>query len=543
MKTLLLLASLIAFSSLGEILSARAMKQVGEVSFHPRKLARSLWRTLSNRTLLLAVICLALSFFSFLGLLSYADLSYVLPLTAISYVTNTIGAKLWLREEVSRGRWLGTLLVTVGVAVISLPDSFAAAALRTVSRLLSETMSALSPSGDLVLSRWSAGAWALFGLRALLFGCVIAAIVYYCFSLFAGWLWARDRRRQRALGTDFTPPVTIMIPVRGADAHTYENFASFCRQAYPEFQIVFGVREENDPAVAVIRKLQRDFPALQIELVISSAEIGYNAKVSNLQNMTARVTHDFLLIVDSDIRVGPDYLCRVMAPLKQARVGMVTCLYRGAQAQTLAARLENIGISSTFAAEVVTARALEGISFAFGSTILVRRELLERIGGFRAVADFLADDFLLGNQVAAAGYKIVLSDYVVEHISGAETFTTMLRHLLRWNRAMRISRPGGYAGLILTYGTATSLLLLVALKFSLFAWLIWSVTLIFRLLVAWCFGVVALEDRALIHNLILLPLRDLISFGVWIVSFTGDRIQWRGATFQVLPSGRIRPAD
>ena len=539
MKTWFLLSALIVFSSLGEILSARGMKQVGDISFRPRHLLDALARAVRNLSLIASITCLAISFFSFLALLSYADLSYILPLTAVTYITNTIGAKLWLKEKISVARLFGILMVTCGIAIISLPRSLEAA-LISVSHSFFEKLIAVLTNGE-GLSAATPPGWLLFVLRFGLLILVISALVYYVISLVAGWLWSRDRKRQRALGTSFTPPVTILIPVRGADNHTSENFASFCRQAYPEFQLVFGVREENDPAVQVIRKLQSDFPARLIELVISPAEFGSNAKVSNLQNMSAQAAHDFLIIVDSDIRVGPDYLRRVMAPMQDSRVGMVTCLYRGAQAETLAARLENIGISSTFSAEVVTARALEGIRFALGSTILMRRKLLDQVGGFLAVADYLADDFLLGNFVAEAGYEIVLSDYIVEHLSGPETFATMLKHQLRWGRSTRISRPRGYAGLILTYGTATSLMLLVALNFSSFAWLVFGLTMALRLLTAWCFGVVALKDSVLAQNFLLVPLRDLLGFGVWTASFIGNEIQWRGTTFRVLPGGKIKP--
>jgi len=383
--------------------------------------------------------------------------------------------------------------------------------------------------------------WLISAIRVALLICAVAAVVYYGIALWAGWLWSRDRRRQRALGLEYTPPVTILIPVRGTDHGAYENFASFCRQDYPDYQLIFGARDEADPAVGVIKRLKADFPSQRIDLVVSPAEIGHNAKVSNLQNMSAQAAYNLLIIVDSDIRVTPDYLRRVMAPMQDASVGMVTCLYRGAQAPTVAALLENIGISSTFGPEVVTARALEGIKFALGSTILTRRELLERIGGFRAVADYLADDFLLGNFVAKAGYQVVLSDYVVEHISGDDTFASMLRHQLRWGRSTRISRPKGYAGLILTYGTATALLALIALKFSAFGWAVLGVTLAVRLLTAWAMGVVGLGDRTLAKYLWLVPLRDLIGFGIWVASFVGDEIQWRGTTFQVLPGGKIRP--
>jgi len=541
MKTFLLLATLILAGSIGEVLSTKGMKEVGDVSFRWRALISSIARAIRNRYLIAGVCFMAVSFFSFLGLLSYADLSFVLPMTAVSYVVSTLGARFFLREQITSERWLGTILVAAGVALVSLPRVLEEAVSVSTIRYGHRLFEALSPSNSALPANGPVIVWLVFGGRLMLLICVIAAIVYYGIALWAGWLWFRDRRRQRALGLAYTPPVTILIPVRGADPGAYENFASFCWQDYPGYQIIFGARDEDDPAVAVIRQLKTDFPDRHLELVISPVEIGYNAKVSNLQNMFAQAAHDLLIIVDSDIRVGPDYLRRVVAPMQAARVGMVTCLYRGAGAPSWAALLENIGISSTFASEVVTARALEGIKFALGSTILTRRELLERIGGFRAVADYLADDFLLGNFMAAAGYQVILSDYVVEHISGPDTLASMLRHQLRWGRSTRISRPKGYAGLILTYGTATALMSLVALQFSGFGWALLGVTLAVRLLVAWVLGVIGLGDRMLARYLWLVPLRDLIGFGIWMASFVGDKIQWRGTTFQVLPGGKIKP--
>ncbi len=533
MKTLLLLASLIIFSSLGEIFSARGMKQVGELSFRPRLLLKSLGRIFTNRNLFAGVAFLAVSFFSFLSLLSYADLSYIIPLTAISYITNTIGSKLLLHERISAARWRGTLFVTLGVAIISLPASFEATAISAAHSVLAQLnpgQSAFTPAFSL-----------LFAVRALLLLLVIAAIVYSGIALVAGWLWSRDRQRQRALRLGFAPPVTILIPVRGADAEAYENFASFCRQDYSALQLVFGCREEADPAVLVIRRLQADFPQHRIDLVISDRVLGTNAKVSNLHNMYAHAAHDYLIIVDSDIRVTPDYLHRVLAPLQQQKVGMVTCLYRGAKARTLAALLENIGISSTFGPEVMSSRALEGIKFALGSTIAMRRELFEQIGGFPVVADYLADDFWLGNRVAAAGYEVVLSDCVVDHIPAPDTLSAMLKHQLRWGRAVRVSRPKGFAGLILTYGVATSLLLLVALGFSAFGWVLVALTLLVRLSTAVYSGVVLLRDGVLLKYLWLVPVRDLLGFGVWVASWLGKEIHWRGQRFIVKRSGKIEP--
>lgn len=385
--------------------------------------------------------------------------------------------------------------------------------------------------------------WSLLIVRIALFVCALSAIVYFGIALVGGLAWFADRRRQRALGLNFTPPATIFKPVRGTDTEAYENFASFCRQDYPQFQLIFGVREADDPAVPIIQQLIADFPACDIELVISDKEIGFNAKVSNLQNCFAKAKHDVLLIVDSDIRVEPDYLRRVVAPLQRENVGMVTCLYRGANAQTFAALLENIGISSTFGPEVCSSRLLEGIAFALGSTIVMRREILERIGGFPAVADYLADDFVLGNRTAKLGYEVVLSDCVVDHVSAPDTMATMLKHQLRWGRSTRISRPWGYRGLILTYGTATSLLALLVWNFSGFVWWLLAVTMLVRFLPVFVVGVYGLKDKTLAKFFWLVPLRDLITFGVWLASFVGNEIHWRGVNFRVLSDGKLTSPD
>ncbi len=518
MKTLLLLTTLILSSSLGEILSARGMQQIGDVSFRPRALIRSLLRMIRNPFLIAGVVCMAVSFFSFISLLSYADLSYVVPLTAIGYITNTIGARFFLGERISKQRWTGTLLVAVGVAMVSLSGAIESAL----------TQRAAGLAGFLLL-----------GVRVALSICIAGAIAYYLIAVVAGLHWFRDRAKQRSLGAGYVPPATILKPVRGADADAYDNFAGFCRQDYPEYQIIFGVHDRDDPVVGIIERLIRDFPDHDIELLVSEVEIGLNGKVSNLENMYGKVKHDVLLIVDSDIRVGTDYLRRVIAPMQREQVGMVTCLYRGTNATTAGGLLENIGLSSTFGPEVCASRMLEGIAFALGSTIVMRRELLESLGGFRAVADYLADDFLLGNMTAAAGYEIVLSDYVVEHVAGPVTIRAMLRHQLRWSRSIRISRPWGYRGLILTHGTAVALLALPAWHFSPFAWSLLGLTLVVRFLPVIVIGVYGMRDRVLLRYLWLAPLRDLINFGVWMAGLAGDRIQWRGENFRVLPGGKL----
>ncbi|MGH9753684.1 MAG: bacteriohopanetetrol glucosamine biosynthesis glycosyltransferase HpnI [Blastocatellia bacterium] len=555
MKTFLLLCSLVVGSSLGEILSAKGMRKVGDVSFRPKALIGSLGRMIRSPYLFGGVACMAVAFFSFISLLSYRDLSFVAPLTAVSYITNTLGARFFLKERISKGRWIGTLLVTIGVAIIWL-DKHVEAFFKTLAiEWPGLIYSELAP--DEMISHVAApGAfWALFALRAALLACVIAAIVYYIITLVAGLLWFADRRRQRALGLSYTPPVTIFKPVRGAEAGAYENFAGFLRQDYPEYQIIFGVREENNPAIPIIRRLIADFPERDIELVVSSNEFGHNAKVSNLQNMYAKAKRDILLIADSDIRVEPDYLRSVVAPLRpqsnlqagpqagKPEVGMVTCLYRGTNAKTFAGLLENIGVSSTFGPDVCSARVLEGVKFAFGSTIAMRRETLERMGGFPALADYLADDFLLGNYAAKEGMEVVLSDCVVEHVSTSYTFATMLKHQLRWARTVRVSRPWGYRGMILTQGVATALMVTLAWGFSTFALWLLAATIFARFLPLFVIGVYGLKDRTLARFFWLAPIRDLIAFGVWIGALVGDEIEWRGAKFRVTPSGKLAPVQ
>jgi ceramide glucosyltransferase len=547
MKTFLLLCSLVVGSSLGEILSAKGMRKVGEVSFRPRALIGSLGRMIRSPYLFAGVACMAVAFFSFISLLSYADLSFIAPLTAVTYITNTLGARFLLKERISKSRWIGTLLVATGVAVVSLDKPvevfFKAHVIEWAGMIYSE----LAPDEMISQAAAPVAFRALFALRALSLACVIAAIVYYVIAVVAGFLWFADRRRQRALGLDYTPPVTIFKPVRGADAEAYENFASFLRQNYPEYQIIFGLREESDPAVPIIRRLIADFPERDIELVVSPDEFGHNAKVSNLQNMYAKARHDVLLIADSDIRVEPDYLRRVVAPLRpqtnKPQVGMVTCLYRGTNAKTFAGLLENIGVSATFGPDVCSARALQGVKFAFGSTIATRRETLERIGGFPALADYLADDFLLGNHAAKEGLEVVLSDYVVEHVSAPDTFAAMLRHQVRWARTVRVSRPWGYRGMIMTHGVAAALAAALAWGFSGFASWLLAVTILARFLPLFVIGVYGLKDRALARYFWLAPVRDLIAFGVWAAGLVGDKVEWRGVKFRVTPGGKLMRSD
>ena len=373
-------------------------------------------------------------------------------------------------------------------------------------------------------------------IKLALVACTLAANAYYLLSIVAGH---RFFSKPGVSEHGNLLPVSIMIPLHGADFEAYENYARFCLQDYPEYQIVFGVRDARDSSVSIVEKLIADFPDRDIALVISKTTIGQNLKVSNLQNMLARVKHEQIVIVDSDIRVASDYLRSVLAPLSDPRVGLVTCLYRAAEAPDFAAKLEAVGIAAEFAAGVLMARMLEGVKFALGSTMATTRTRLEAIGGFHALADYLADDFKLGNLIAKDGYEVRLSRNVVETAMAPTGFRGMMRHQMRWARSTRISRPMGYLGLILTYGTALALLNVAVDRASTFSVALLASTLVVRLTMGWMIGVHWLGDRILKKYFWLVPVRDLLSFLVWCLSWVGKRVEWRGQVFEVQRDGKM----
>src|ERR1044072_54508 len=259
----------------------------------------------------------------------------------------------------------------------------------------------------------------------ILVGCVIAANAFYLLSFYAAAKFFL--KKDRSLNTE-PQAVSLMIPLAGADLNAYENYARFCRQDYrAPYQIVFGVREATDTAIPVVQKLIADFPNQDIDLVINSEVIGANLKVSNLRNMFARVKYELIVIIDSDIRVDKDYLRSVLAPLSERQVGLVTCLYRAGEAPDFGAALEAVGLTE-FTMGVLTARLLEGVKFALGSTMATTKSILQLVGGVEALKDYLADDFMLGNLVARAGYEVKVADYIVETTMSPVGFTGMLKH-------------------------------------------------------------------------------------------------------------------
>jgi len=374
-----------------------------------------------------------------------------------------------------------------------------------------------------------------------LLGCASSA-AYYGLCLGSA---LRFMRKSRAAGhLRATPPVSILKPLKGADREMYESFLSHCLQDYPGYEIIFGVSEEDDPAVECVRRLQQEFPNRTIALIVCPKKLGANTKISNLEQMLATAHYEYLLVNDSDIRVPPDYLRGVMAPLADERVGMVTCLYRGAAASTLGSRLESLGISTDFIPGVLVARELEGgLHFALGSTMAFRRTDLARIGGFQSIVDFLADDYELGRRIAGLGLEVKLSDIVVETHLPAYDLRGFLAHQLRWARGVRDARTGGYVGLVTTFGLMWGILVVALAQGAPWSWAALGVTALLRLAVAMTVGGFLLRDRAFWRNLWLLPLRDLIAFGVWVASFLGHGVTWRGDRFELKDGRLIRAGE
>jgi ceramide glucosyltransferase len=378
-------------------------------------------------------------------------------------------------------------------------------------------------------------------LRILEFVAVLGCLsssVYYCICLRGARIFLRQTRADNSvLGT--LPPVSILKPLKGADREMCEAFRSHCLQDYPEYEIIFGVSEPDDPAIDFVKQLQRESPKTAIVLVVCPKKLGANVKISNLEQMLASARFDHLLVNDSDIRVEPGYLRQVMTPLADERVGMVTCLYRGVGAPTLGSRLESLGISADFIPGVLVARQLEGaLHFALGSTMAFRRADLVRIGGFQSIVDFLADDYELGRRIADLGLQVQLSDVIVETHLPAYDLRGFLAHQLRWARGVRDARAAGYIGLVTTFGLMWGILAVAFAHAAPWSWAVLGVTVFLRLAVAITVGEFVLRDRALWRNLWLLPARDLFAVGVWIASFLGDRVTWRGDRFE-LKDGRL----
>ena len=498
----------------GDVTLTRAMKKVGEVHrFTPRALLVVAWRAVRVPQLWIAIAFLTAAFFSFLALLSWQPVSFVLPASALGYVVGAFAAKFILRERVDPARWIGVVLVCIGVVFVWAGDD---STQMTAAALLRYTR-----------------------LAFLVFAGV--PLAYFAFAIATAEKFFTRAHVEVKERTDSTPPISILKPIRGLDLEPYENFASFCRQDYPQFEILFAV-EPGDPAIEVIQRLIEDFPECDIRLVESSPRLGENNKVCKLAELTRIAKYDILAESDSDARVGPSYLRQLAVKFRDLNVGGVTALYRGYQASGLVSALDCLGQSVALCGSVLVAQSLEGLHFMMGSTMAVTREALDEIGGFESLAHLHSDDYELGDRIVRKGHRLELLPEAVWMSYPPLSLAEYFRHEFRWYVGVRHIRPASHFAMIFMHGIAWSIGAAI-LSHSSAAALSWlAAYFLLRYAMGWMVGVWGMHDPVVRRKLVLLPLRDFFALFIWLASFASDRIRWRGAVF-TLENGRLVPVS
>jgi ceramide glucosyltransferase len=373
-------------------------------------------------------------------------------------------------------------------------------------------------------------------VAAVLLALVAGSFVYCLLVMVAArrYLAARPPRLLRAV------PISMLKPLHGLDEGLEENLRSYFQQDYPEFEVLFAVRQAGDPAIAVVEKLRREFPHVLARLLVTGEPPYPNAKVFSLDLMMAQARYDLLAMTDSDTRAAPQMLAAVAAEFQDEGLGVATCPYRAVPGRSLWSTLEAIGMNTEFLAGLLVARLVEGVKFAVGPCVVARRETLERMGGFERLKDYLAEDFVMGAFAAELGYRVILSSCVIEHRIGRQRLLANLAHRLRWARSTRRSRPKGYAGQLFTYPLPLALLLAVVQP----SW--WPVVVlaaVFRSVAAWATAGWVLHDPLTARRWWLLPLQDLASFAFWMAGFFGNTITWRGRRYYLFPDGRFELAE
>ena len=358
-----------------------------------------------------------------------------------------------------------------------------------------------------------------------------APLVYYLLATLAAWRFFK-RERARVL-PDFTPPVSILKPVRGVDFGSYDNFASFCRQDYPDYEILFAVNDDTDLSVPVIRQVIADFPERSVRLLVGAEYLGANRKVNKLARLAREAQNEVLVLTDGDVRVGPHFLREVVAPLAEHKIGAVTCFYRGIAENNFGAEIEAVGASSDFFAGVLMAEWMEGITFALGASVSTTKEWLRKMGGFEAIAGTLADDYELGNRIAKAGGEVVLSREAVWTMYPAQTLRSFWDHQVRWARTVRLCRPMSYVGLLFTQGLPWALLAALVAPTKWIAGVYPLAYLVLRFAMAWTVGIWGVGDEVLRRKIWLVPLRDVIHFAVWLTSFGSNHIRWGNVEYAI----------
>ena len=329
-------------------------------------------------------------------------------------------------------------------------------------------------------------------------------------------------------------PISILKPLAGLDDLLESNLRTFFQQDYPAFEILFAVRRSDDPAVAVVKKLQDEYPQIPTRLFMTGEPPYPNAKVFSLDLMLREAQNDLVVMSDSDIRVTPDLLRTAAAEFQDAHVGVATCPYRAVPGNSFWSRLESTSINTDFIGGILVARMLEGMKFAVGPTIVARRQVLDAIGGFDRLKDYLAEDFMMGKLAAESGYGVMLSSYVIEHHIGTSDLRQNITHRIRWVRSTRRSRPAGYVGQLFTMPLPLAVALWV---WNPAWWPLAASTTLARLFAAYVVSARVLRARI---NWLLLPLEDFITFFFWIAGFFGKTISWRGRRYALNKDGTFQ---
>ena len=358
---------------------------------------------------------------------------------------------------------------------------------------------------------------------------VAGAIVYSVLSMLAAWSYLKVHPKVGSA----TEPVSILKPLAGLDRGLESNLRTFFEQEYPAFEILFAVRNASDPAVTVVEKLRTEYPQVPSRLIFTGEPPYPNAKVFSLEQMLAAASNDLVAMSDSDTRVGADFLRTVAAEFQDPALGLATCPYRAVPGASFWSRLEATGMNTDFIAGLLTARWLEGVKFAVGPTIVARRKVIQSIGGFNRLKDYLAEDFVMGKFAAEAGHRVILSSYVIEHHIGSTDFRHNIQHRLRWVRSTRRSRPLGYLGQVFTMPVPLGLILFLLRP------ALWPVAV-----VAWVVRMAAayMVSARVVHaklNWALVPLEDVIGFFFWLAGFFGNIITWRGRRYRLTRDGRF----
>ncbi len=363
------------------------------------------------------------------------------------------------------------------------------------------------------------------------------ALAYQLLALYC--VWQFRLRKSNSVETAL-PPVTLLKPLYGAEAGLEKYLTSYFIQKYPLYEIIFAIRTEADPAVTIVNRLRQQYPHIPAQLLFTGEPPYTNAKVYSMEKMAAAASYDLLVITDSDTEIAPDYLQAVATEFADPRVGAVTHLYRGVAPNEFWAKLEALGMTTEFMAGVIVAEKLEGMKFALGPSMAIRQQCLADIGGFAAMRDYLADDFVLGHWADRAGWQVKLGTFIVDHHVSTTGFTPTFQHRLRWNRSTRFSRPAGYFGQAFTYALSWSLLLFGFFPSNLtLGWL--AVTVAVRIWLALCLGRGVMQDATVLTRLWLLPLQDILSFASWWGGWMSREIIWRGERYRLLSDGKFTP--